>query len=166
MTENNTVKERKEKIETTADTPRRRVPGAPRHFRFSIFTILKDVTAQILILDDVCKLSLDVGGVELDRLFLHFRRLKGDLLEDLFENRMQAARADVFGMLVYARGVAGDGRDGVVAERKLEAFGIEESDVLLDEGVFRFREDAHEIRLGKRAELDADGEAPLQLRNQ
>src|SRR5579863_7111100 len=116
MKENNTMKKRKEKIGTTADTPRRRVPGAPRHFRFSIFTILKDVTAQILILHDVCELFLDVGGVELDRLLLHFRRLKGDFLEDLFENRMQAARANVFGMLVNARCVAGDGRDGVVAE--------------------------------------------------
>src|ERR1700722_3652743 len=141
-----------------------RGPAFPR--RFSIFAILQNVTAQVLVFHDVRELLLDVGCVELYGFFLHFRRLEGNFLEDFFKNRMKASRTDVFGLFVDASGEAGDGGDRVIAERKFQALGIEEGDVLLDQGVLRFSEDADKIGLGKRAELDADGEAALELGNQ
>src|ERR1700683_1584311 len=139
-------------------------PGFPR--RFFIFAILQNVAAQILIFPDVRELLLDVGCVELHGFFLHFRRLEGALLEDFFEDRMKSARADVFSLLVGACGEPGNGGDAVLAEPTFQALGIEEGDVLLDERVFRLGENADEIGFRKRAELDADREAALELGNQ
>ena len=59
-----------------------------------------------------------------------------------------------------------DRRDAVVGEPQVDAFGRHQRHVLLDQRAPRLGEDAHELRLAERLELDADREAALQLRNQ
>ena len=58
---------------------------------------------------------------------------------------MEAAGADVLGLLVDAGGEAGEGGDGVFGESQLHAFGFEKRGILLDESVLWLREDSNEI---------------------
>src|SRR5579864_7974070 len=127
---------------------------------------LEDVAAQVLILDYISELLLDERRVDFDAAFLHVRCVEGNFLKNFFENGVQAARADVFRLLVDERGEARDGGHTVLAEIHFQTFGVEQRNVLLDEGVFRLRENANEIGLGKRTQLDANRKASLQFRNQ
>src|SRR5579864_8244997 len=104
-------------------------------FPFSIFDFLQDVAAQVVVFDNVRELFLNVGRVHFYSFLLHFRRFEGDFLQDFFEDGVQAARSDVFGVLVDRRGEARHGGDGVVAERELEPFGVQQRRILLDERV-------------------------------
>src|SRR6516164_5964979 len=65
---------------------------------------LEDVTAEILVLDDVGELLVHVARIDLHRLFFQVRRLEGKLIQHLFENRMQPARPDILCLLVHAGG--------------------------------------------------------------
>ena len=89
--------------------------------------------------------------------------LEGDLLQHLLHDGVQAAGADVLGALVDAGGEAGDLFERVVGEHQLDPLGFQQRRALLDERVFRLREDADEVRLAERLQLDADREAALQL---
>ena len=81
-------------------------------------------------------------------------------------HRVQPARADVLHALVHQRGDARDLGDAVGGEVELRPLGLDERGVLLGERVLRLRHDADEVLLGERLELDANREAPLQLRDQ
>ncbi len=130
----------------------REVQFAPATFEFQGWRhVSQNVAAEVLILDDVGKLLLHVGRVDLEGFLFHLGRFEGNFLEHFFQNRVQPARADIFGVLVYLGGKTSDGGDGVLGERKFEWFGIEQGDVLLDEGVLGLGEDADEIRFGKRS---------------
>ena len=74
---------------------------------------------------------------------------------------MEAARADVFGLLVDADGVARDRVYGVFGEFEFDALGFEQGLVLLDERVLRLGQDALEVFERERVQLDAYGEASL-----
>jgi len=50
---------------------------------------------------------------------------------------LEAAGADIFGLLVHAGGEAGDGSDRVFGDVELDTFGLQERDVLLDECILR-----------------------------
>ena len=63
-------------------------------------------------------------------------------------------------------GVLGDRVDGLVAERELDVLGLHQRCVLAGQRVLGLGQDAHEVVARERVELDADREAPLQLRNQ
>ena len=56
--------------------------------------------------------------------------------------------------------------DAVLGERQVDAFGRQQRHVLLDQRAARLGEDAHELRLAERLELDADRKAALQLGDQ
>ena len=62
--------------------------------------------------------------------------------------------------------ICGEPVDGVGREVELDAFGLHQRDVLLDEAGFRLGQDADEIVLLQRAQLDADRQAALQLGQQ
>src|SRR5580704_18645066 len=109
------------------------------------FRSLQDITAQILILDDIRKLFGHVGGIHFHILFLQVWRFEGKFIENLLEDGMQPPRTDVFGRLVDARGEACDGRNGILGKVELDAFGLQKRDVLLDEGVFWLSENPNEI---------------------
>src|SRR5688500_227504 len=79
---------------------------------------------------------------------------------------MQAARADVLGLVIHYRGVARDLADGVVGEGQAYAFRREEGHVLRGEGVLRLAQNSLEVGFGEGLELDADGKAALQFGDQ
>ena len=54
--------------------------------------------------------------------------------------------------------------DRIVGKLEMHAFGFQQRYVLLDQRVLRLGQDAHEIVLAQGLELDADREAPLELR--
>src|SRR5208283_450521 len=127
---------------------------------------LENVTAQILVLYDVRELLVNVGGIYLHRFLFQVRRFERELIQDFFQNRVQTARADVFRLLIHAGGKFGDGLYGIFSELELDALGIQQGDVLLDERVLGLGEDAHEISFLQGLHLDADGETALKLWNQ
>ena len=90
-----------------------RVRGPLFEFPFSDF--LENVAAQVLVLHDIRQLLLHVGGVHFKGFLLHFRSFEGNFLENFFQNGVQAARADIFGVLVHLGGEARDRGDGVFA---------------------------------------------------
>ena len=92
-----------------------------------------------------------VGGVHFKGFLLHFGSFEGNFLENFFEDGVQAARADIFGLLVHLGRESRDGGDGVFGEAELQRLGIEQRDVLLDERVLGLGEDADEIRFGERS---------------
>src|SRR5262249_13179543 len=162
---------------TKGKTRNSKLEGSPRksscffdlhEFRNSIFEyrILQNVAAEILVLDDVCQLFADVGGIDFHILLLEVRRFERNLIKNLFKNGMQAARADVFGLFVHAGGIAGHGRDGVLGDIELDAFGLEESDILVDQRVLWFGKNANEVFFLKGLQFDADRQPPLEFRNQ
>src|ERR1700692_4745503 len=86
-----------------------------------LFTIvLEDVPAEVLILYDVGKLFRNVRAVHFHIFLLQVRRLKGNFVQHFFENGVEAARADVFRLLVDHDGVARQGRDRILCESQLE----------------------------------------------
>src|ERR1700674_958731 len=108
-------------------------------FLFSIFEFQEseNVAAQILVLDDICELFGDVGGVHFYVLFFQIGCFKRNFVENFFENGVQAARADIFCLLVHACAESRDGGDGIFGNVKLDAFGFQERHVLLNECVLR-----------------------------
>src|SRR6202158_1013308 len=137
-------------------------------FLFSIFHFQEseDVAAQILVLDDVRELLRDVGAVNLHVFLLEVGRFERDFVQNFFEDGVEAAGADVFGLLVHAGGEAGDGGDGVFGDVELDAFGLQQRDVLLDERILRLGQNANKIFFLQRLQLDANGQAALKLGDQ
>ena len=127
---------------------------------------LKNVPAKVLILHDFGKLFLNVERVDANVFLLKIGAVERDIFEQFFHNRMEAARADIFRRLIDLRGDTGNFCNRVFREAKFDALRFEKSDVLLDEGRLRLLKDADEIPLVERFQLDANGEAALQFRNQ
>src|SRR5260370_22256212 len=81
-----------------------RVAKRKSAFRVSIFefrTSSEDVAAQVLLLDNSGALFADVGGVNLHRLFLQLRRLKGNFVQHFFKDSVQTPSSDIFVGLVH-----------------------------------------------------------------
>src|SRR5439155_2993912 len=121
---------------------------------------------QILVLDDVRKLLGNVGGVNLHVLLLEVGRFERDFVQNFFEDGVEAASANVFGLLVHVGGKAGDSRDCVLGDVELDAFSLQQRDVLLDERILRLGQDANKIFFLQGLQFDANGQAALKLRDQ
>src|SRR6266852_1066507 len=139
-----------------------------REFRVSIFEfrILKDVAAQVLVLDDIGELFVHVGSIDLDVFLFQVGGFKGKLVEHFFQNGVQAAGANIFGLLVDAGGEFGDGGHGILGDVELHSFRLKQRHVLFDQGVLWLRQNAHKIFFLERLQLHADGQAALQLGDQ
>jgi hypothetical protein len=79
---------------------------------------------------------------------------------------VQAPRADIFRVFVYFRGEAGQGRNRVFGEGQLQAFGIEQRNVLLYQRVLWLGKNTNKVGFGERAEFDANRKAALKLGDQ
>ena len=136
-------------------------------FLFSIFQCreLQDVAAQILVLDDVRKLLGNVGGVNLHVFLLEVGRFERDFVQNFFEDGVEAAGADVFCLLIHVSGKAGDSGDSVFRDVKLDAFGFQQRDVLLDERILGLGQDANKIFFLQGLQFDANGQAALKFRD-
>src|SRR6266481_1688919 len=132
----------------------------------SVFMSLKDVTREILILEDGGQVSAHVVGVDCDFLAAHLRRGEGDLLEQLLHHRVEPPRPDVLGALVHRGGDLRHLLDGVLPEREGHALRLQQLHVLSDEGVLGLAKDADKILARQGLELDPDGKAPLQFGNE
>src|SRR2546423_6386853 len=108
-------------------------------FPFSIFKfqLSQDVATQVLILDDFGELFMDIRGIYFDIFLFQIRRLEGKLVENFFENGVQTSSADIFRLLVDTGSEFSDGVDSVLSNVELDAFGLEQRDILFDERVFR-----------------------------
>src|SRR6516162_4239552 len=124
------------------------------HFRRS-----QNVAAQVLVLHNVHELLVDVRGVNFNVLFLEVRRLERDFIKNFLEYGVQAARADIFGLLVDAGGKTGDRGDGIFGEIQLHALGLSSAAYCLISAFFgsvRIRmkssslRDCSSTRMGKR----------------
>src|SRR5467141_2735930 len=137
-------------------------------FLFSIFQFQEsqDVAAQILVLDDIRELLGHVGAVNLHVFLLEVGRFERDFVENFFEDGVQAAGADVFGLLVDAGGEAGNGGDGIFGDVELDAFGFQQRHVLFDQRILRLGQNANKIFFLQRLQLDANGQAALELGDQ
>src|SRR6267142_1787758 len=101
----------------------------------SVFMSLKDVTREILVLEDGGQVSAHVVGVDCDFLAAHLRRGEGDLLQQLLHHRVEPPSPDVLGALVDRRGNVRHLLDGVLTERERHALRLQQLHVLADEGV-------------------------------
>ena len=77
---------------------------------------LENIAAQVLILGDLGKLFGHVGRIDLDVFLLQLRSFEGDFIEHALQDGMQAARADIFGLLVHHHRKARQPGNGIVAE--------------------------------------------------
>ncbi|EPY33221.1 ATP-dependent HslUV protease ATP-binding protein subunit HslU [Strigomonas culicis] len=107
---------------------------------------------------------LHVGGVDDELLALALGPIKADLLHDLLRDGDEPACADVLHGGVDVRGHGSDLPQRVVLKDKVDALRREHRLVLHNEVVLGLRDDAVEVLLAQRLQLDADGQAPLQLR--
>src|SRR4051812_36534470 len=62
---------------------------------------LKDVAAQVLVLDQCAQVVVDVAGIDQVVLAVLVGRFVGNRVEQPLEHGVQASRADIFGALVY-----------------------------------------------------------------
>src|SRR5260370_35885415 len=62
---------------------------------------LENIAAQVLVLGNFGKLLGHVRPIDLDVFLFQLRSFERDLIEYALEYRMQAAGADIFGLLVY-----------------------------------------------------------------
>ena len=79
---------------------------------------------------------------------------------------MQAAGADVFGLLVHLIGNLGHAPDAVIGKLDNDPFGLQQGLVLLGQAGIGLGQDALEIGHRQGIQFDTDGEAPLQFGNQ
>src|SRR2546423_3894727 len=130
--------------------------NASRRARISLLPfafISEDVAAEGLIFDDVGERARDVFGVNQLPLLFEVWAEEAYLVEDFLHDRVEAARADVLGLLVDADREARDRIHGVLREVQLYAFGFQKRLVLFDQGVLRLSQDALEVFEGEREEL-------------
>src|SRR5258708_902280 len=120
----------------------------------------------MLVLGDGREVLGGVSGVNLHVLFLEVGRFERDFVENFLEDGVQTARADIFGLLVHAGGETGDGGDGVFGDVELDAFGLQQCDVLLDERILRLGQNANKIFFLQGLQLDADRKSALKFRDQ
>ena len=79
---------------------------------------------------------------------------------------MQAPRADIFRFLVHSGGETRDFLNRIIGERQLDAFCLEQRDVLLDQSILRLGQNSNEILNGQRIEFNANRKPALKFRNQ
>src|SRR5213594_21635 len=127
---------------------------------------LQNVAPQVLVLDDRAEPLAHARGVEDDVLGGVVRELEQELLEQRRHHGVEPARADVLHLLVRLCRDAGDLLDPVRGELELGPLRRAQRGVLPRERVLGLGEDAHEVLLGERLQLDADREPALQLGDQ
>mmetsp|Transcript_16045 Transcript_16045/g.49648 ORF Transcript_16045/g.49648 Transcript_16045/m.49648 type:complete len:455 (+) Transcript_16045:16-1380(+) len=107
---------------------------------------------------------VDVDGDEVARRVV--AGVERDVVEDALDARVEAPRADVLDGPIGQRRDACDLAHGAVRELQHDVLRGQQRALLRDEVVRRLREDPVHVRLCERVELDADGQAALELRQQ
>ena len=126
----------------------------------------KNIAREVLVLADILKSRIHIIGVDHHRLVFQPRSAEADLFEQALEHRRQPPGTDVLGAFVDVVGDGGQPGDAVGPEIQGDVLGRQQRLVLLDQRGVGLRQDGFEIRNRQRLQLDPDGEASLQLRNQ
>src|SRR5690606_20749208 len=127
---------------------------------------LQDIPPQVLVLDNRLEPLTNLVRIDTDRFRAALGQLEQHVIEQGREHRVQPPRTDVLHPMVYVRCDARDLADAILGELELGVLRRDQRLVLSDQRVLRLRQDAHEVGLRKRLQLDPDREATLQLRNQ
>src|SRR5207245_951479 len=126
----------------------------------------EDVPRQILVAGQLAQPGVDVAGVDGQLLARQVGSVERDLVQELLHDRVEAPGPDVLGRRVHPHGDLGDGVDRIRREGQRHALRAKQLDVLANQRVPRFRQDADEILARQGVKLDTDGEAALQLRDE
>src|ERR1700733_1241563 len=132
--------------------------GAPRG---SPPSLSQDEPAQIGVRGEVADMTLDEIGVDANGFAGPVGGGEAHLVEHALHHRLQPTRANVLDRAVDLGGEAGDRRHRVIGKLELEAFGLHQRHILLYQARLGVGEDAFEIVLGQRIELDPDLQAAL-----
>src|SRR5262249_3439176 len=89
-----------------------------------LLAILKNVSRQVLVFDDIRQHLADIVRVHLDVLALLVRGVETDLIQHPLHNRVQAAGADILRPFIHAEGKARNLFQGLPSELKLYALGF------------------------------------------
>src|SRR2546430_4652864 len=105
-------------------------------------------------------------GIYRDLLALSFRRREADLIQHALHDRMQTSRSDIFRAFVHAKCKASNFSERLLSELKLYALSFKQRSVLLDQRRLRLGQNSDKVVHGERLQLNTNGKAPLQFRNQ
>src|SRR5215510_4303977 len=126
----------------------------------------QDVPREVLVAGELAQARVNVTGVDRQLLAGQVGSVERDLVQELLHDRVEAPGPDVLGRRVHPHGDLGERVDRIRRESQCHALRAQQLDVLPDQRVPGFRQDADEILARQGVELDADGEAPLQLRDE
>src|SRR5262249_585586 len=126
----------------------------------------QDVPAEVLVLHDVGQHPAHVIGVYDLAFIFQIGAFERNLVEDFFQDSVQAARAYVFGGLVDLESEVRHFVNRVFGDFECDAFGLHQRLVLFDQGVLWLGQDALEVIYGQRLQFDADREPALQFGDQ
>src|SRR5437867_2536271 len=126
----------------------------------------QDVPREVLVAGELAQARVHVAGVDRELLARQVGRVERDLVQELLHDRVEAPGPDVLGRRVHPHGDLGDGVDRIRREGQRHALRAKQLDVLANQRVPRFRQDADEILARQGVKLDTDGEAALQLRDE
>src|SRR5438874_3982859 len=130
---------------------------------------LEDIAREVLIFGDVGHHLSHVIVVDYKFVLLLFGELRSgeaELIEHALHDGMQAACANILSRFIHPKGKVGNLVERLARELQVDAFRFEQRRVLLHQRRLRLGEDLDEVFDGERLQLDPDGEAALQLRNQ
>src|SRR5690606_28482837 len=127
---------------------------------------LKDEAGEIGVLGEGADALVDHLRRDLDALAAAVAGGEGNLLQQLFHDRVKAPSPDVLDRGVDLGREVRQGVDRFLGEDQLHLFRRHEGAILADEGVLRFGQDALEVVAGQRCKLYPDRQAPLQFRQQ
>src|SRR5262249_31792278 len=105
----------------------------------------------------------DIVGIDPKPVAAPVRGLKGDLVQNLFHDGVEAAGPDILGALVDQGRKFGDLLQPIGGEFDLHLFSVHQRLVLRGKRIGRLLQDAQEIVFAKGVELDADRKAALKL---
>ena len=114
-----------------------------------------------MVAGDVRETTVNIRRVDDDLLLREIGRVKGKLLQEFFKQRVETPCADVLRLLIDGLRQLRKAADGIICKAQRDALHAEQRAVLLDERVARLGEDALEVLLDERLQLDANRKTPL-----
>ena len=111
---------------------------------------LEDELGEVGVAGEAGEVGVYVGGVYGDGVAGFFGGVEGDVVEEAFEDGLEAACADVFDRVIDLDGEIREAVYGAFVEGEGDVFSGHESFVLLDQAGFRLDQNAAHIIAGER----------------
>ena len=89
------------------------------------------------------------GNIQRDGRVIAAACVKGNIFQQIFHYRMQPSCTDILGSKVELHGNLGNTLDCALVELQIDIIHTQKLAVLEGEGIFRFRQNTHEILFGK-----------------